>query len=181
MCTIGTRTGNQVRYGWVGFNGISKIFYMIYSSRSVHTHPAFSAVHRGCCCRSRLSQTEYFLRNTACGAPICDTRPPDGAVAWSILAVLGEEDESPQLRIMNIDDAGRSPYPVVFRENISVFIGAFYVSVVLDIHIPLHTGEVHTVKFSVFRCAALFLVFVEMRRTESQPQHSSLCFQRKDR
>ena len=44
--------------------------------------------------------------------------------------------------------------------NISVFIGAFYVSVVLDIHIPLHTGEVHTVKFSVFRCAALFLVFV---------------------
>ena len=62
---------------------------------------------------------------------------------------------------MNIDDAGRSPYPVVFRENISVFIGAFYVSVVLDIHIPLHTGEVHTVKFSVFRCAALFLVFVE--------------------
>lgn len=63
---------------------------------------------------------------------------------------------------MNVDDTGRSPYPVVLRENVSGFIGTFYISVVLDVHFPLNTGEVHTVEFS-FSVRGVLLILIEQR------------------
>ena len=62
---------------------------------------------------------------------------------------------------MNIDDTGRGPDPVVLRKNVSVLVGAFYRGIVFDIYIPLNTGEIHPVKFSVLWCAPFFLILVE--------------------
>ena len=127
MCTIGTRTGNQVRTAG-SFNGISKIFYrFIPVVRCIRIQRFLQFIEAAAVGAGCLKQNIFCVIQLA-ELPFAILVLRNGAVAWSILAVLGEEDESPQLRIMNIDDAGRSPYPVVFRENISVFIGAFYVS-----------------------------------------------------
>ena len=74
-------------------------------------------------------------------------------------SVLREEDEAPLLRIVDVDDAGRCPYPVVLGKDFSILIGAFLIGVVDDIGLPLHAGEVYTVILAVFRSAAVLQTF----------------------
>ena len=90
------------------------------------------------------------------------------------LAALCEEYESPQFRIVNIDHSCRSPHPVVLRQYSAFLIGALYILAVDHIHIPLYSGEVHTVILSRFRRALLLRHLIKRRKRHHNFNHPTL-------
>ena len=63
--------------------------------------------------------------------------------------LVGEEEESPQFRIVNVDYPCGSPHPVVLRKGSScLFVQALGEGAFFNVYLPLNPGEIHTVVFA---------------------------------
>ena len=137
MRSIRGRTGDQEGTAG-GLNAIVEIFHGFVAvirrigRQRLQQNIQFVAVRTGC-----LKQNFFCVVQFA-ELPFAVFILRDCGIARNIVAILREKDERPQFRIVNIDDTGRGPDPVVLRKNVSVLVGALYIGIVFDIYIPLN-------------------------------------------